>query len=62
MFIYQNEFFDRKKVELPEIDTRDVNIADDAGAMPTVGGLSAWIAVNAFGEVLAGQGDFKANL
>jgi hypothetical protein len=45
-----------KKVELPEIDTRDVNQSTIAGAMPEVGGLTAWIAVNAFGEILAGQG------
>ena len=45
-----------KKVEMPEADNRDVDLGDSAGDMPTVGGLSAWIAVNAFGEVLAGQG------
>ena len=30
-----------KKVELPEIDTRDVNQSTIAGAMPEVGGLTA---------------------
>lgn len=51
-----------KKVELPEADTRDVQLGDMAGDMPTVGGLSAWIAVNAFGEVLAGQGSGLDNV
>ena len=28
---------------------------ETAGEMPTVGGLTAWIAVNAFGSLLAGR-------
>ncbi|CBY18091.1 unnamed protein product [Oikopleura dioica] len=43
-----------KKVELPEKDDRELKSSETAGELPTVGGLSTWIAVNAFGEVLAG--------
>jgi len=44
-----------KKVELPEQDDREVVHNETAGEMPTVGGLTAWIAVNAFGSLLAGR-------
>ena len=43
-----------KPVELPEQDDRDV-VHKQAGQMPTVGGLTAWIAVNAFGNILASR-------
>lgn len=43
-----------KKVEMPEVDDRSVDMAG-VGEMPTIGGLQAWIAVNAFGTLLAGR-------
>ena len=39
---------------MPEVDDRSVDMAG-VGEMPTIGGLQAWIAVNAFGTLLAGR-------
>ena len=39
---------------MPEVDDRSVDMAG-VGEMPTIGGLQAWIAVNAFGTLLAGH-------